>query len=113
MTSELEKKKLEKTLDQKEEVVEKILETFNLTRLCPKCDGPLEWNNEIHCDKCKLIIDIQQILVTLELGVMKLRDRIGLSAKQLKQLSTLDVTSNRPPIVGGDPNDEIPNHIGE
>lgn len=90
------------------EVKEKILNYFNLEKLCPKCGGPLEWQNEIHCEMCKLISTLRSQLVMIDTGVMQIRNRVGLSAKAFDKMKQKQI---KPPIIGGDPDDEIPTHI--
>lgn len=58
------------------QVIDSILERFNLEKLCPSCSGPLELGQK-RCLSCKMKANVREYLIQIETGIMNIRDTLG------------------------------------
>lgn len=80
-------------------IIDQILLRFNLNKLCPTCNGPLEIENEIRCVKCSMKAHIKSNIEYAEVGLHEIKNAIGMKNIPIHRQATKKKIAKRKPTT--------------
>lgn len=77
--------------EKNEQVVSHILGLYRLDKLCPKCNGPMEKLNTVHCEMCDLKMHLKVYVTMIETAAMNITYEAKLNIKEKIEIRPIKI----------------------